>query len=51
VHPALRVKVRENRSVRNLAWYLALGVTVDGVPEVLGIWWQETEGAKFWLPS
>jgi putative transposase len=46
---AMRVKVREDRSVRNLACYLALGVTVDGDREVLGIWWQETEGAKFWL--
>jgi len=46
---ALRVKVREDRSVRNLACYLALGVTVDGEREVLGLWWQETEGAKFWL--
>src|SRR3982750_4793062 len=46
---ALRVKVREDRSVRNLACYLALGVTVDGDREVLGIWWQETGGAKFWL--
>src|SRR3954453_15355126 len=46
---ALRGKVREDRSVRHLACYLALGVTVDGEREVLGIWWQETEGAKFWL--
>jgi transposase-like protein len=46
---AMRVKVREDRSVRNLACYLALGVTCDGDREVLGIWWQETEGAKFWL--
>jgi putative transposase len=46
---AMQVKVREDRSVRNLACYLALGVTVDGEREVLGIWWQETEGAKFWL--
>jgi putative transposase len=46
---ALRVKVREDRSVRNLACYLALGVTCDGEREVLGIWWQESEGAKFWL--
>jgi putative transposase len=43
------VKVREDRSVRNLACYLALEVTCDGDREVLGIWWQETEGAKFWL--
>ena len=46
---ALFVKVREDRSVRNRACYLALGVTCDGEREVLGIWWQETEGAKFWL--
>jgi len=46
---AMRVRVREDRSVRNLACYLALGVTCDGEREVLGIWWQETEGAKFWL--
>src|SRR4051794_16050988 len=46
---ALWVRVREDRSVRNRACYLALGVTCDGDREVLGIWWQETEGAKFWL--
>jgi putative transposase len=46
---ALRVKVREDRSVQNRACYLAIGVTVDGDREVLGIWWQDTEGAKFWL--
>jgi len=46
---AMVVKVREDRSVRNRACYLALGVTCDGEREVLGIWWQETEGAKFWL--
>jgi transposase-like protein len=46
---ALWVKVREDRSVRNRACYLALGVTCDGEREVLGIWWQESEGAKFWL--
>jgi putative transposase len=46
---ALRVKVREDRSVQNRACYLALGVTCDGDREVLGIWWQETEGAKFSL--
>lgn len=46
---ALMVKVREDRSVRSRACYLAIGVTVDGEREVLGIWWQETEGAKFWL--
>jgi putative transposase len=46
---ALWVKVREDRSVRNRACYLAVGVSCDGEREVLGIWWQDTEGAKFWL--
>jgi putative transposase len=45
----IMVRVREDRSVRTRACYLAIGVTVDGDREVLGIWWQETEGAKFWL--
>jgi len=45
----LMVKVREDRSVRTRACYLAIGVTVDGDREVLGIWWQDSEGAKFWL--
>ena len=46
---ALVVKVREDRSVQNRACYLAIGVTLDGEREVLGIWWRETEGSKFWL--
>jgi putative transposase len=46
---ALMVKVREDRSVRTRACYLAIGVTIEGEREVLGIWWQETEGSKFWL--
>src|ERR687897_286023 len=46
---ALHVKVREDRSVRTRACYLAIGASVEGEREVLGIWWQETEGAKFWL--
>jgi putative transposase len=46
---ALTVKVREDRSVRNRACYLAIGVTLDGSREVLGLWWRESEGAKFWL--
>jgi putative transposase len=46
---AMMVKVREDRSVQNRACYLALGVTCDGDREVLGLWWQDTEGAKFWL--
>jgi putative transposase len=46
---AMFVKVREDRSVKNRACYIALGVTCDGDREVLGLWWQETEGARFWL--
>ena len=45
----LMVKVREDRSVRARACYLAIGVSVEGERDVLGIWWQESEGAKFWL--
>jgi transposase-like protein len=52
VHLAVSVasgawRVREDRSVRTRACYLAIGVTVGGEREVLGIWWQVTEGAKF----
>jgi transposase-like protein len=46
---AMRVKVRKDRSVANRACYLALGVTCEGDREPLGLWWQDTEGAKFWL--
>ena len=45
----LMVKVREDRSVRARACYLAVGVSVEGERDVLGIWWQDSEGAKFWL--
>jgi putative transposase len=45
----LMVKLREDRSVRSRACYLAVGVSVEGERDVLGLWWQETEGAKFWL--
>jgi len=45
----LTVKVREDRSVKNRACYLAIGVTLEGEREVLGIWWRDSEGAKFWL--
>ena len=45
----LMVKIREDRSVRSRACYLAIGVSVEGEREVLGIGWQETEGAKFRL--
>jgi transposase-like protein len=46
---AMVVKVREDRSVTNRSCYLALGVTCDGDREVLGLWWRDSEGSKFWL--
>ena len=46
---ALRVKMRDEGTVRNKAVYLAIGVTPDGRKDVLGIWIEQTEGAKFWL--
>ena len=46
---ALRVKVRDEGTVRNKAVYIALGVRPDGTKEVLGLWIEQTEGAKFWL--
>jgi signal transduction histidine kinase len=46
---ALVLKVREGGSVQRRACYLALGVTVEGDRDVLGMWFQETEGAKFWM--
>jgi len=45
---ALVVKVRDGHQVRNKAAHLAVGVDLDGVKHVLGIWVQATEGAKFW---
>ena len=46
---AIQFKVRDNGHVRNKAIYLAIGVTVEGYKEVLGLWIAQTEGAKFWL--
>src|SRR5436190_7999269 len=46
---ALQFKVREGGHVRNKAIYLAIGITMDGMKEVLGLWIAQTEGAKFWL--
>jgi len=46
---ALRVKVRDEGTVRNKAVFIALGVRPDGTKEVLGLWIEQTEGAKFWL--
>lgn len=46
---ALRLKIRDEGTVRNKAVYLALGIRADGCKEVLGLWIEQTEGAKFWL--
>lgn len=46
---ALIVKIRDGQAVRNHACYLAIGVNLEGQRDVLGIWFQKTEGAKFWL--
>lgn len=46
---ALRVKIRDEGTVRNKAVYLALGVRPDGTKEILGLWIEQAEGAKFWL--
>jgi putative transposase len=46
---ALVLKIREGGTVQRRALYLALGVAVDGDRDVLGMWFQETEGAKFWM--
>ena len=48
---ALRVKIREDNVVRNKAVYLALGVRRDGTREILGLWIETTEGAKFWMKA
>jgi len=45
----LVLKIREGGSVQRRACYLALGVTIEGERDVLGMWFQETEGAKFWM--
>ncbi len=46
---ALVVKIRDGQAVRNFACYLAIGVNLEGDRDVLGMWFQRTEGAKFWL--
>jgi putative transposase len=43
------LKIRENGTIQRRALYLALGVTLEGDRDVLGMWFQETEGAKFWM--
>jgi len=46
---ALRVKIRDEGMVCNKAIHIALGVRADGRKEVLGLWLEQNEGAKFWL--
>lgn len=46
---AIRVKIRDEGFVRNKAVYIALGILPDGTKEILGIWIEQTEGAKFWM--
>ena len=46
---ALRIKIRDEGAVKNKAVYLALGVLPDGTKDILGIWIEQSEGAKFWL--
>src|SRR5215211_2778529 len=46
---ALVIKIRDGQAVRNFACYLAIGVNLDGERDVLGISFQRSEGAKFWL--
>jgi putative transposase len=46
---ALRVKIRDEGAVRNKAVHIALGVRPDGTKDVLGLWIEQAEGAKFWL--
>lgn len=45
---AIVVKVRDGHQVKNKAAHIAIGVTIEGIKQVLGIWVTETEGAKFW---
>src|ERR1700677_2751262 len=46
---ALVLKIRDGGSVQRRACYLALAITMDGDREVLGMWFQDNEGAKFWM--
>jgi putative transposase len=45
---AIRIKVRDEGTVKNKAVYVALGVRADGTKEILGLWIEQSEGAKFW---
>jgi hypothetical protein len=48
---ALRVKIRDEGLVRNKAVYVALALNPDGEKDVLGLWIEQSEGAKFWLKA
>lgn len=45
----IHVKVHDNGAVRVKALYLVIGVNLEGLKEVLGLWMAQTKGAKFWL--
>ena len=45
---AIRVKVRDQGRVRSKAAHIAVGVNMDGIKHVLGIWVEDNEGASFW---
>ena len=45
---AIRIKIRDGGVVANKAAHVVVGVDIDGIKQVLGIWIQQTEGAKFW---
>jgi transposase-like protein len=49
IFDALRVKIRDEGVVKNKAVYLAIGITKEGRKDILGLWIEQTEGAKFWL--
>lgn len=49
IFDALRVKIRDEGIVKNKAVYIAMGIGRDGNKDVLGLWIEQTEGAKFWL--
>lgn len=49
IFDALRVKIRDEGLVKNKAVYVVLGIRPDGAKEVLGLWIEQSEGAKFWL--
>jgi len=49
IFDALRVKIRDEGTVKNKAVYIAMGIGRDGNKDILGLWIEQTEGAKFWL--